>query len=103
LTAAHDEVTRVYRRAFELTVKLREEPANMPLPDSPLGLSYMLSYVLDVDASEKQRLLEMTSTIERLQSVLSYLNRAVTQLQRQVAQKQIAPKVGGNGDLGLPH
>jgi len=104
LTAVHDEVAELYRRAFELSTKLRPLPEeNLALPDSPVGLSYMVSYVLDIDAQEKQRLLEMTSTVERLEAVLSHLRDAVAQLRRQVAQKQIAPKASGNGDLGLPH
>ena len=104
LQAVHDEVTALYRRAFEVGAKLRAvEPSDLVLPESAVGLSYMVSYVLDIDAAEKQRLLEMVSTVERLESLVTHLRRAVTQLERQIAQKEIGPKVSGNGDLGFPH
>ena len=104
LQASHDEVAALYRRAFEVGAKLRAvEPSDLVLPESAVGLSYMVSYVLDIDAEEKQRLLEMVSTVERLESLVTHLRRAITQLERQIAQKEIGPKVSGNGDLGLPH
>ena len=104
LQAAYEEVAALYRRAFEFGAKLRAvKPSDLVLPESAVGLSYMVAYVLDINPAEKQRLLEMVSTVERLESLQGHLRQAVTQLERQAAQKEIGPKVSGNGDLGLPH
>jgi Lon protease-like protein len=104
LRSAYNIVAALYRRAFELGAQLRAATAaDLTLPESATALSYMVSYVLDIDAGEKQRLLELVSTVDRLKALVVKLREAVAQLQRQVAQKEIGPKVSGNGDLGLPH
>jgi Lon protease-like protein len=101
---AYQEVARLYKLAFELGARMRAvQPGEPAVPESPVGLSYMVSYVLDIDPLEKQRLLEMISTEERLRALAPHLQQAITQLRRQVAQKEVAPKVRGNGDLGFPH
>ncbi len=47
-------VSRLYRRATELTSQLKEmEIPQLDLPDSPVGLSYMVSYVLDLGAASQ--------------------------------------------------
>jgi hypothetical protein len=63
----------------------------------------MVSYVLDIDHEEKQKLLEMTSTAERLRVLVSHLTNTIQKLEQQVAYKLIVAKVRGNGDLGKPH
>jgi Lon protease-like protein len=104
LQAGYDEVAGLYRRAFDLGTRLKTVKAeDFALPESPVALSYMVSYVLDIDAAEKQRLLEMVSTVERLETLVGHLREAISHLQRTVVQKEIGPKVSGNGDLGLPH
>jgi Lon protease-like protein len=103
LQEIHDEVTRLYRKATELSSQVKEtESPHMDLPDSPAGLSFMVSYVLDLAASRKQELLESTSTILRLHALAVDLERAVSQLQAQLARKEVMHKVKGNGDLGKP-
>ena len=62
----------------------------------------MVAYVLDIDSEEKQKMLEMTSTAERLQVLIVHLNEAIRKLEQQVAYKEVLAKVRGNGDLGNP-
>ena len=103
LPEAYDKVARLYRQATELTSRLKEaEVPELELPDSPVGLSYMVSYVLDLSSSRKQELLEATSTLFRLRALAEDLESAVTQLRAQIARKGLARKVIGNGDLGRP-
>jgi len=103
LQEAYDNVGRLYRQATELTSRLKEaEVPELELPDSPVGLSYMVSYVLDLSAERKQELLEATSTLFRLRALAEDLETAVTQLRAQIARKGLARKVIGNGDLGRP-
>ena len=103
LQAVYDKVSGLYRQATELTSRLKEmEIPDLDLPDSPVGLSYMVSYVLDLGAARKQELLETTSTRNRLRSLIEDLETAVTQLQGQVARKGLGHKAIRNGDLGRP-
>lgn len=88
-----------YRRGVELT---GERPAELELPDSASDLSFMVSYVLDMDHDEKQHLLEMTSTRDRLGALITYLKHANERLNQQVHQKRSVDTARGNGDLGRP-
>jgi Lon protease-like protein len=100
---AYQRVSKLYRKATELTSQLKEmEIPEVDLPDSPVALSYMVSYVLDLGAARKQELLETTSTLYRLRSLIDDLETAVTQLQGQIARKGLAHKAVRNGDLGKP-
>jgi Lon protease-like protein len=103
LKEAYEKVSRLYRKATELTSQLKEmEIPQLDLPESPVGLSYMVSYVLDLSATRKQELLESTSTLFRLRSLVDDLETAISQLQGQVARKHVAHKAIRNGDLGKP-
>jgi Lon protease-like protein len=103
LEQPYQAVIELYRRATALTSKLKEEEApEMELPDSPIPLSYMVSYVLDISAPRKQQLLETTSTSQRLRSLVTDLEVAIQRLETHVARKNIASKTQGNGDLGRP-
>jgi ATP-dependent Lon protease len=100
----YDQVAALYRSMASLSAVLSGAPeAEAGLPESPVDLSYMVSYVLDIDSEEKQKLLEMDSTAERLRMLLAHLTEAVRKLEQQRAYKEIVAKVRGNGDLGRPH
>ena len=104
LQSAFDEVAGLYRQAMQLTSRLKEtEIPQVDLPDSALGLSYMVSYVLDISAARKQELLETTSTVLRLHSLAVDLEKLLSQLREQVSRKGFAHKAKTNGDLGKPH
>ena len=62
----------------------------------------MISYVLDIESEQKQKLLEMKSTEERLRRLLIYVEEVIQKLEQQLVYKQIVAKVRGNGDLGKP-
>jgi ATP-dependent Lon protease len=100
----YDQVAELYKSVAEISAKLSGSGApELSLPESPADLSYMVSFVLDIDSEEKQKLLEMTSTAERLRMLAAHLTDALTKLEQQRAYKDAAAKVRGNGDLGKPH
>jgi len=99
----YQQVSDLYRQAGELGSKLSGSPqTELALPESPTDLSFMIAYVLDIDAEEKQKMLEMTSTTERLQVLVAHLTELIRKLEQQLAYKEIVTKVRGNGDLGKP-
>jgi Lon protease-like protein len=103
LDQQRQEVSRLYRNAMDLTSRLKDMiPPELDLPESPLSLSYMVSYVLDLSPIRKQQLLETTSTSLRLRSLVTDLEKAIRQLEIQIGRKNIGAKVSGNGDLGQP-
>jgi ATP-dependent Lon protease len=104
LTDAYDEVSRLYRQAIELTSQLKQAKIpELDFPTSAVGLSYMVSYVLDLASDRKQELLETTSTVIRLHSLAVDLGKTLAQLRGQLERKGLASKVKTNGDLGKPH
>jgi ATP-dependent Lon protease len=100
----YEQVVELYRSVAAISAKLSgSEQADLALPDSPADLSYMVSYILDIESEEKQKLLEMTSTGERLRMLVAHLTDMLRKLEQQRAYKDAAAKVRGNGDLGKPH
>lgn len=100
----YEQVADLYRSVAELSAKLSGSvPAELILPESSSELSYMVSYVLDIESEEKQKLLEMNSTAERLRMLIAHLTETVRKLEQQRAYKDVVAKVRGNGDLGKPH
>ena len=99
----YDRVAGLYRKVFELGLKLSaSEQSEAVLPEEPADLSFMVSYILDIESEEKQDLLEMTSTSERLQVLVTHLDDTIRKLEQQIAYKAVVAKVRGNGDLGRP-
>jgi Lon protease-like protein len=100
----YEQVADLYRSVANLTASLSgSEQPQLVLPESPVDLSYMVSYVLDIDFEEKQTLLEIDSTAERLRMLLAHLSATIRKLEQQRAYKEVMLKVRGNGDLGNPH
>src|SRR5262249_22814793 len=100
----YEQVAQLYRSVANLSASLSgSEEAEVALPESPTDLSYMVSYVLDIDAEEKQKLLQMDSTAERLRMLLAHLTDTLRKLEQQRANRELMGKVRGNGDLGRPH
>jgi Lon protease-like protein len=107
LRPLYNEVAALYRKAFAIGTRLgatedQKVDSDPELPESPTELSYMMSYVLDLEAEEKQRLLEMTSTSERLHVLVDAVAATITKLEQRLAHKGLVQKVRGNGDLGWP-
>jgi len=102
--ALYEQVAELYRSVVDLSAKLSgAQEAELVLPDSSTDLSYMVSYVLDIESEDKQKLLEMDSTAERLRMLLAHLTDTLRKLEQQRAHKEVMTKVHGNGDLGRPH
>jgi Lon protease-like protein len=100
----YEQVADLYRSVANLSAQLSgSQQPEMVLPESSPDLSYMVSYVLDIDFEEKQTLLEIDSTAERLRMLLAHLTETIRKLEQQRAHKEIMLKVRGNGDLGFPH
>ena len=100
----YEQVAELYRAVASLSAKLSgSQPADLALPDSATDLSYMVSYVLDIDSEDKQKLLEMTSTAERLRMLVAHLTDTLKKLEQQRIYRDTALRVRGNGDLGKPH
>jgi Lon protease-like protein len=104
IESLYDQIADLYRKVGELGAKLSgAQESEIVLPESPTDLSYMVSYVLDIDSEDKQKLLEMTSTAERLQVLVNHLNETIRKMEQQIAYKGLVGKVRGNGDLGKPN
>jgi ATP-dependent Lon protease len=98
----YEQVAELYRSVAALSAKLSgSEETEVALPESPTDLSYMVSYVLDIESEDKQKLLEM-DTAERLQTLIAHLTDTLRKLEQQRAYKEVVAKVRGNGDLGNP-
>jgi ATP-dependent Lon protease len=88
-----------YRKGIELT---GERAGTVDFPKSAVELSFMVTYVIDMEVEAKQELLESTSTEDRLRGLIDYLKSASERLTEQVRQKRLSDTARGNGDLGRP-
>ena len=103
LTALAGELGELYVEAYHTSLELTgEQPGRIELPTSATELSFVVPYVLDMEADRKQALLESTSTRDRLRMLIDYLREANERLSAQVRQKRVAETARGNGDLGHP-
>ena len=93
LQESHRNVVRAYREMHQLAAKLRElDAGEIHLPESPAGLSYMVSSVLSLVPELSQDLLEMTSTTGRLKSLYVYLEEIARRLSAQILSGGTGPK-----------
>jgi Lon protease-like protein len=100
----YEQVADLYSTVAGLGAKISgTQEADVVLPESPTDLSFMMSYVLDIESEEKQKLLEMESTSDRLRMLVAHLSESIRKLEQQRAYKEVMAKVRGNGDLGRPH
>jgi Lon protease-like protein len=99
----YEQVAELYRTVAGLSARLSgSQETEVALPESPIDLSYMVSYVLDIESEDKQKLLETDSTAERLRLLIAYLTDTIRKLEQQRTYKELMTKVRGNGDLGNP-
>jgi Lon protease-like protein len=93
----------LYLEAYQKGMELSDEdPGQVTLPTSPMDLTFMVAYVLDMDMDAKQELLETTSTRERAELLIRYLKDATERLNEQLRLKRVTKVSRGNGDLGRP-
>jgi len=98
LQDAYDKVTRLLRDVSELSTGITSsEKKEIAVAESPVSLSYLVSYALDIDTAAKQALLEMNSTTGRLKSLVVHLHATVQRLKKELAQKDVGRKARGSG------
>ena len=103
LKSLGEEMAKLYLEAYQKGLELTgKQPGQIRLPASAVDLSYMVAYVLDMEFDDKQSLLEMTSTRERLSVLIRYVRAANERLDEQLRRKRTAETASGNGDLGQP-
>lgn len=83
------ELFRRYIRVM-LAVAGREQ-LRLDLPSEAEGLSYLIGYCLDLSDAEKQQLLELISTNERLELEIAILKREEQLLRRMLSSSQVRP------------
>ncbi|HKR99870.1 MAG TPA: LON peptidase substrate-binding domain-containing protein [Candidatus Dormibacteraeota bacterium] len=89
------------RREFELHLARRREPAvagtdQQELPDDPEVLAYLVAASLPVDIADRQRLLELDGTEDRLRACLTLLHREQSLVAQLAAKHEIAGSVSMN-------
>jgi Lon protease-like protein len=68
----------------ERAAKLDEAVRRLVIPDDPTTLSYLLSGIIQVDPAQRQRLLEATTTEERLELLDALIDRELWMLRRRL-------------------
>lgn len=96
------EAKKLFLRLSGVIRKLRgekeeEEEAMPDLPDDPQTLSFIVAAYLDIDASDKQDLLEMTDTAERLREVNKLLAELADDYEKRAFAHQLSKKNGHAG------
>lgn len=85
------EVRRLFSTYFEaLVAKAGIEVPEYELPADPSELSFVVASVVQLPLMRRQQFLELTSTSERLQQEIAYLQRSIERLERQQDESRIA-------------
>ncbi|MDQ6825983.1 MAG: LON peptidase substrate-binding domain-containing protein [Candidatus Eremiobacteraeota bacterium] len=90
LRALADDVRVVFADYLQLLVALCGSEANVDLPTDARGISYIVGGALQIGDTHKQRLLELTSTKQRLTAELRLLRRLLPQLRTLLERRQQA-------------
>ena len=85
------EIRDVFRDYLRLLVEFSGMHAEIELPDDPIDASFLIGDALQVADSMKQRLLELSSTEQRLTVELGFLRRLLPQLRSLLERKREAP------------
>ncbi len=62
-----------------------EEDIQSTIPDEPEDLSYFIAYFVEVQNEERQHLLELTSTLQRLKEEITMLRREIPFMRQMLA------------------
>lgn len=80
----------LFRRYIRVMLAVAgREQLRLDLPGDAEGLSYLIGYCLDLSDAEKQELLELTSTIGRLELEIAFLKREEHLLRRMLSSNQV--------------
>lgn len=99
LSELTEEVSTLFLRIAAAIRTISEENASTPeLPETePERLSYLVAAAIDIEAKEKQQLLELKSTTERLSRLKTLLDRAVSGYEERARMHVLARKNGHAG------
>jgi Lon protease-like protein len=86
------EIRDVFRDYLRLLVEFSGMHADIELPDDPIDASFLIGDALQVADSMKQRLLELSSTEQRLTVELGFLRRLLPQLRSLLERKRETPQ-----------
>ncbi len=76
-----------------------DEEEGPELPNDPQSLSFIVTAYLDIEATEKQELLEMTNTGERLRHVCAIIERLADEYEKRAVIHKISRNNGHGGKL----
>jgi ATP-dependent Lon protease len=98
------QVKQLFERTLIAGRKLKEEregsPAELPdLPEDAQALSFIVAAYMEIELSEKQELLEMTDTAERLRRVHDMLEGMVEDYERRAFVHKLSRSNGHVGKL----
>jgi Lon protease-like protein len=106
-----DDQSAAIKRAKELFQRLsaairnlkgegeRDAEQTPDLPDDAQSLSFIVAAYLDIEATDKQELLEMTSTAERLREVNRILEELAGDYEKRVIAHRLSKKNGHAGRM----
>jgi len=86
------EIRAVFRDYLRLLVEFSGMHAEIELPEDPVEASFLIGDALQVADSMKQRLLELSSTEQRLTVELGFLRRLLPQLRALLERKRESPQ-----------
>jgi len=86
------EIRAVFRDYLRLLVEFSGMQADIELPEDPVDASFLIGDALQVADSMKQRLLELSSTEQRLTVELGFLRRLLPQLRSLLERKRETPQ-----------
>jgi Lon protease-like protein len=86
------EIRAVFREYLRLVVEFSGMHAEIELPEDPVDASFLIGDALQVADSMKQRLLELSSTEQRLTVELGFLRRLLPQLRALLERKRETPQ-----------
>lgn len=86
------EIRDVFRDYLRLLIEFSGMHADVELPSDPIDASFLIGDALQVADSMKQRLLELSSTEQRLTVELGFLRRLLPQLRSLLDRKREAPQ-----------
>jgi Lon protease-like protein len=90
--ALYRKASALFQRYIRVMLAVAgKEQLRLELPDDAEGLSYLIGYCLDLSDAEKQHLLELTSTPERLLLEIEIFKREEHILRRMLSSSQLRP------------
>ena len=85
-----DKARELFSTYLEILLEVvGKSETQFKLPEEPEELSHFIAYFLDIEDEEKQQLLEMNLTTERLESIIETLRREVPFVRQMLSMSKI--------------